>query len=35
VRIEIVQIHLAVGVLVQAYDHCRAVPPEEEVPIIR
>ena len=31
VRIEIVQIHLAVGILVQAYDHCRAVPPEEEV----
>ena len=31
VRIEIVQIHLAVGILVQAYDHCRAVPPEEEI----
>lgn len=31
VRIEIVQIHLAVGILVQAYDHGRAVPPEEEI----
>lgn len=31
VRIEIVQIHLAVGILVQADDHGRTVPPEEEI----